>query len=162
MQETNQDIFHTTKPLSRADQLSVTVTQNIGSMPSLIVHTIFFVGIFALQFFGFGFDQIMLILTTVVSLEAIYLSILIQMTVNRQAAGLAEVHRDVEEISEDIEDIQEEVKELGEEVEEISEDIEEDDKEDAREHHETTQKLEKIENTLHQLLRDLENIRTKQ
>lgn len=161
--------------MSKVDQFSIKATQWVGSIPSLILHTIFFVGIFSLQRFGFGFDQIMLILTTVVSLEAIYLAIFIQMTVNRQAAGLAEVHRDiedisedvegiqedVEEISEDIEDIQEEVKELGEEVEDISEDIEEDDQEDAREHRETTQKLEKIENTLHQLLKDIEEIRSK-
>ena len=165
----------TSKAGAKLDQFSIKATQWLGSVPSLIVHTLFFVGIFALQWFGFSVEQILLILTTAVSLEAIYMAIFIQMTVNRQAAGLAEVHRDiedisedveeiqedVEEISEDIEDIQEEVKELGEEVEDISEDIEEDDQEDAREHRETTQKLEKIENTLHQLLKDIEELHRK-
>lgn len=50
----------------------------------------------------------LLVLTTVVSLEAIYLSIFIQMTVNHQARELAELSEDVDEIQEDIEEISEE------------------------------------------------------
>ncbi len=115
---------------SRLEKFSLSVTKNVGSIPSLIVHTTLFVGIFSLQFFGFGFDQIMLILTTIVSLEAIYLSIFIQMTVNRQAQTLSEVSEDVEDIQEDVEDIQEdvegiekEVKEIGDDVDDINEDV---------------------------------------
>jgi cell division protein FtsL len=61
-------------------------------------------------------DKILLILTTAVSLEAIYLAIFIQMTVNRNTQS-------IEDIEEDIEDIQEDVEELSEDVEDISEDI---------------------------------------
>lgn len=153
---------------------------NIGSTASLAVHTAFFVGIFSLHWFGLGIEQILLILTTLVSLEAIYLAIFIQMTVNRQAEGLSavqqdieDIQEDVEEISEDIEGIQEEVKEIGDDVEEISEDIEgiqedveeisdeivEDEKEEETEHIKTNLKLQKIEDTLHQLFKDIEALK---
>ena len=56
----------------------------------------------------------MLILTTVVSLEAIYLSIFIQLTINRQSRQIEEVSEDVEELSENVEDISEDVEEIGE------------------------------------------------
>ena len=86
------------------EELALKTTKYIGSFYSLVFHSIFFVGIFTLQWFGFKFDQIMLILTTAVSLEAIYLAIFIQMTVNRHANKLAEVSEDVEDISEDVEE----------------------------------------------------------
>lgn len=52
----------------------------------------------------------LLMLTTVVSLEAIYPAIFIQFSVNKQAASLKGVEEDVESIQEDVE-------ELGEHVE---------------------------------------------
>ena len=111
--------------ISHLEKLSLSVTQKVGSIPSLIIHTIGFVGIFSLQFFGFGFDQIMLILTTIVSLEAIYLSIFIQMTVNRHTETLSEVSEDVEELSEDVDEISEDVEGIQKHVEDIKEDVEE-------------------------------------
>ncbi|HCJ45866.1 MAG TPA: hypothetical protein DHV33_03025, partial [Candidatus Moranbacteria bacterium] len=89
------------KHSSSLEGFALHTTKHIGSPLSLVVHTCFFVGIFSLQWFGFGFDQIMLILTTAVSLEAIYLSIFIQMTINHQAHKLTAVSKDVEEISDD-------------------------------------------------------------
>ena len=60
-----------------------------------------FVGIFGLWVVGVGFDEILLILTTAVSLEAIYLSIFIQRSTNRQAvrieAAVEEIRRNTEE-----------------------------------------------------------------
>lgn len=110
---------------STLETLSLSVTQKVGSVPSLIIHTIGFVAIFSLQFFGFSFDQIMLILTTIVSLEAIYLSIFIQMTVNRHAETLSEVSEDMEELSEDVDEISEDVEGIQKHVEDIKEDVEE-------------------------------------
>lgn len=52
-----------------------------------------------------------MILTTAVSLEAIYLAIFIQMTVNRTTESLAGVEEDIDDIQEDIDDIQEDVSE---------------------------------------------------
>jgi uncharacterized protein YoxC len=78
-----------------------------------------------LRFFGFSSADVLLILTTIVSLEAIYLSIFIQITVNRQARELEEVSEDIEEIQEDVDEIQEDVEEIQENVDEIQEDVEE-------------------------------------
>ena len=61
----------------------------IGSIPSLIAHTIFFIISFALPILGIvDFDKMLLVLTTVVSLEAIYLAIFIQMSVNRSSENI--------------------------------------------------------------------------
>ena len=89
------------------EKISFKLTDWVGTPLSLIFHTLLFFGIFFLKYLGLNRDQILLILTTAVSLEAIYLSIFIQMSVNRATESL-------EEVEEDIEDIQEE---SGEDVE---------------------------------------------
>jgi peptidoglycan hydrolase CwlO-like protein len=89
---------------------------SIGSVASLIIHTILF--ILAWLFTDFLF------LTTVVSLEAIYLSILIQLSVNIQAKKLQSIQEDVEGIQEDVGEIQEDVEEINEEDEDEDEDDE--------------------------------------
>jgi low affinity Fe/Cu permease len=96
------------------EHLAERFTQWVGSIQSIVVHTILFLAAFALSFFGIGLDRILLVLTTIVSLEAIYLSIFIQMTVNKHTQSLKEVEHDVDEIAEDIEEIQDEVEELNE------------------------------------------------
>jgi uncharacterized membrane protein len=161
--------------MSPLEGFAFSVIHSIGSIPSLIVHTFLFVGIFGLQFVGFEFDQIMLILTTVVSLEAIYLSIFIQMSVNRQAKHIEEVREDVgdisedvEEISKDIDTIQEDVKDISEDVEDISEDVEDigeglekDDIEDAAAYNEHRLRLAKMESALEELLRQVRDMEKK-
>jgi len=107
------------------EKISIAVTNWMGSPASILIHSIFFIAIFGLWFFGFGIDQIMLILTTAVSLEAIYLSLFIQMTVNRNTQSLAEVERGLDEIEEDVEDI-------SEDIDEIQEDDKEEEKNDER------------------------------
>lgn len=94
----------------------------IGSPYSLISHTIFFIIMIILAFSDIGFDKIMLVLTTIVSLEAIYLSIFIQMTVNKHAKELEGVSEDIDEIQEDVDEIQKDVDEIQEDVEDIEED----------------------------------------
>ena len=61
-------------------------------------------------------DDVLLILTTAVSLEAIYLAIFIQMTVNRNTAALEAVEDDIEEIAEDVEEVQKDVDEIAKKV----------------------------------------------
>lgn len=103
-----------------------TLTTWVGSVPSLIVHTLVFAGSFAIAFLGYAdFDRVLLMVTTIVSLEAIYLAIFIQMTVNRQSKELHEVSEDVEEIHEEVEEISKDVEEISEDVEEISKDVDE-------------------------------------
>ncbi len=71
------------------------------------------------------FDRMLLILTTVVSLEAIYLSIFIQMTINYTTRSIEVVEQNIDEIQEDIDEIQEDVDEIQEDVDEIQEDVDE-------------------------------------
>lgn len=107
------------------EKLSIKVTRWIGTPWSIIIHTFLFAFIFSLRFFGVRIEDILLILTTAVSLEAIYLAIFIQMTINRTTASLEEARDDIEDIQEDVEDLEENVEDISEDVEDISEDIEE-------------------------------------
>lgn len=111
--------------------LSETIPKMMGTTESIMVHTLFFVGIFALVPLGLSVDQVMLILTTVVSLEAIYLSLFIQMTVNKQGESLEDVEEDIDEIQKDVEDIEDNVDEMSEDIEEIQKkDLEEETEDD--------------------------------
>ena len=96
----------------------------IGSSFSLIVHTFLFILAFGLGLLGIDWDRILLVLTTVVSLEAIYLAIFIQMGVNRTTQSLQDVEEDIEEIQKDVGEIQEDVEDLGEDVVSLQEDVE--------------------------------------
>ncbi len=109
----------------KIEWFALSATRWIGSPVSLVIHTLLFVSAFWLIFFGISLDQILLTVTTIVSFEAIYLSIFIQMTVNNQSLTLHEVRENIEEIQEDVEDIQEDVEDIQENVEEIQEDVEE-------------------------------------
>ncbi len=101
------------------------IIRAVGSPASLVAHTVAFAVALGAIAFGADRDTVLLVLTTVVSLEAIYLSILIQMALNRQAAAIAAVEEDVHEIQEDVEDIGEDVGEIQEDVEEIQKDVDE-------------------------------------
>ena len=130
--------------MTELEKVSHKMTRWVGTPQSIIVHSFFFVGIFIFTLFGVGVDKIMLVLTTVVSLEAIYLSLFIQMTVNRNTESL-------EDVEEDIEDIQEDVKELSEDID----DIQEDDKQERK----TTATLKSIEDDLDKLLSDIQTLK---
>lgn len=131
--------------------LALSVTRWVGSVHSIIIHTIVFAGSFAAVLFGVvDFDRMLLVLTTIVSLEAIYLAIFIQMTINEQA-------EDIDEIQEDIEEIQEDMDEIQEDVEEIQEDVEEDDVRDSADH----QTLEELRAGLQKLIGDVEKLQQK-
>lgn len=95
----------------------------IGSTASLYTHTVFFIGIFLLHVFGVRLDEILLVLTTAVSLEAIYMAIFIQMAINRTNQSLKDVEEDIEEIQEDVGELQEDVGEIQADVSEIQEDV---------------------------------------
>lgn len=103
------------------EDFSRKATNWIGSPQSIVVHTVFFVVIFGLRFFGVSSTDVLLILTTIVSLEAIYLSIFIQMTVNKHAEELEEVSEDIEEMKVDVDEIQKDVDDIQEDIEEIEE-----------------------------------------
>lgn len=159
-EQEREDVKESAAAENAWERLAERSARAIGSVMSLAIHSIFFIGIFSLSFFGFTFDQILLILTTIVSLEAIYLAIFIQMTVNRHSENIEEVREDIEDIQEDVEDISEDIEDIQENVEEISEDVE-DISEDDQERKTTDEKLEKIESVLQALIRDIEEVRKK-
>lgn len=96
------------KNMNQFELISYKVAQGVGTVKSLLIHTFLFLSSFIFIFFGFNPDRILLIVTTIVSLEAIYLSLFIQMAVNVQTKHIEDVKKDIDEIQEDIEDIQEE------------------------------------------------------
>jgi low affinity Fe/Cu permease len=136
------------KAESGLEKLSLKFTDWVGTPTSIILHTIFFIGIFGLRLLGIGTDSILLILTTAVSLEAIYLAIFIQMSVNRHGASLKSVEEDIDEIQEDVEDLQEDV-----------EDIQEDEREDDLQDKQTVNTLNSIEGGLQKLLAEVEELK---
>lgn len=101
------------------ENLALSTTNAFGSVWSVLAHTVLFVG--ALVFIVTGTDlyKVLLVLTTFVSLEAIYLSIFIKMSTNKQAQILERVEKDMDEIVGDVEDMQKDVDEIVHDVEEI-------------------------------------------
>jgi peptidoglycan hydrolase CwlO-like protein len=129
----------------------------IGSTSSLIVHTIIFGASFALALFGIGLDHILLVVTTLVSLEAIYMAIFIQMAVNRNTQSLQEVEKDIDEIQEDVDEIQKDIDEIQEDVD----DIEKDDDQHLLHGEKTQSVLTSIEVQLQNLIKEIEEIKHK-
>jgi uncharacterized membrane protein len=77
-----------------------------------------------LPLFGVDSSYSLLFLTTVVSLEAIYLNIFIQMGVNRHAEEQKQTRIVLSSVQETIEDVQETMEDVQEDVQEIMEDDE--------------------------------------
>ncbi len=132
------------------------LTSWVGSPASLISHTVFFAGTLILALFGIDLGKLLLVLTTIVSLEAIYLSIFIQYSVNQHAKTLTEVAEDIEDVTVDVEGISENVDELSAEMEDISENLEEMQTETANEEIAT---YERLEQQLHTLLDEVKHLR---
>ncbi|MDD3662370.1 MAG: hypothetical protein PHT84_00705 [Candidatus Pacebacteria bacterium] len=132
------------KSITALERISIRVTRWVGSVSSILVHTALFIVSFILYFFGVNIDKILLVVTTIVSLEAIYLAIFIQMSVNRQNRRLRKVAHDIDEIQEDVEGIEKD-------IDEIQEDIEEDEREEAEEE----KMMERIEDTLGKLAQEI-------
>ncbi len=158
------------KKVSTLEQIALRSTAWIGSTHSLVVHSCAFALFFVLGLVGIAWDTILLALTTIVSLEAIYLAIFIQMTVNRNTQSLEEVEVDIDEIQHDIDEIQEDVDEIQEDVDEIQEDvdeIQEDVEEISEEEKAAGEKaldqatLEKMYLDLQQLLEDIQKMKQK-
>lgn len=83
---------------NKVEAFSQRLIKWIGSYQSVVAHTILFTLFFSLRLFGVTFSEVLSILTNVVSLEAIYLSIFIQMTINKHSTDLEEVSEDIDEI----------------------------------------------------------------
>lgn len=108
----------------------------VGTKQSLVIHIIFFIVMLCLPFVGVNSSFSLLLLTTVVSLEAIFLNIFIQMGVNRHADEqketrmvLSNVKDTIEDVQETMEDVQETMEDVQEVVEDVQETIEEEESE---------------------------------
>lgn len=130
-------------------------TSWVGTPKSLIVHTILFIVIFILPLLGVDFDTVLLILTTAVSLEAIYLAIFIQMTINRNTESLEEVEDDIEEIQEDFRDLEGNVEDISEDIDKIQE---EEEVEGATER-KTKRAIDTLEADMQRLISDIEELK---
>ncbi|MCE9628433.1 MAG: DUF677 domain-containing protein [Candidatus Vogelbacteria bacterium] len=148
------------------EKISTKATAWIGSTESLAVHTALFISAFLLGLLGVNWDRVLLVLTTIVSLEAIYLAIFIQMTVNRNTASLEEVEEDIEEIQagvdtiqEDVDEMQQDVDEIQHNVDEIQQDVDEIEKQDDEIEDMTVATLETIKKQIEILTKNIEDLR---
>ena len=83
------------------------ITRWIGSTASVSLHTLLFVISFILPLLQLvSFERMLLVLTTIVSLEAIYLSIFIQMSINKNNQHIEIIQEDIVELGEDIEGLE--------------------------------------------------------
>jgi low affinity Fe/Cu permease len=81
-------------------RISSKLTDWVGTPASLVVHTIFFVGMFA-SGLGWSLQEMLLVLTTILSIEAIYLALFIQITVKKTSENIEDVEKDIDAIQED-------------------------------------------------------------
>lgn len=148
---------------TESEPVALSVTRWVGSTPSLLIHSALFLGSFAFAYFGVvAWERMLLVLTTIVSLEAIYLSIFIQMSLNHANQTIDAVEEDIDEIQKDIDEIQGDVDEIQEDVDEIQKDVDEieEAEEEGEERQEEQQKtLESIEKGLSKLLEDIERLK---
>jgi uncharacterized protein YoxC len=167
------------KPMRHMQHAALGVTRWVGSPQSILIHTVFFASCFIAAYIQLvEFDRMLLVLTTMVSLEAIYLAIFIQISLNSANEAIEEIEKDVDEIQEDVDEIQEDVEGIEKDVDEIQEDVEEIEKdvdeiqEDVEEMSEEEKKelregkaekatLEEIQKNLKQLMRDIESLQKK-
>jgi low affinity Fe/Cu permease len=158
------------KPEQRIRKTALAVTRWIGSPASIVIHTLAFIGCFVAVMLGWiQWNEMLLVVTTIVSLEAIYLSIFIQLTINYTTEAVEDISEDVEEMQEDIGEIQEDVDELQEDVEDISEDVgeitEEEERDEAEEEArkaEQRKTLTDIQSDLRKLMQDISKLQKNQ
>jgi len=146
----------------KLEKVADTATKWIGSISSLILHSVLFILAFVIPLLGIiSFEKMLLVLTTVVSLEAIYLAIFIQMSVNKNSQDIEIIQEDVEEIQEDIDEIQKDVDEIQEDVDEIQEDIESDTEEEDMIERKEANALAAIQGILLKLQDEIEVLKKK-
>jgi uncharacterized membrane protein len=109
------------------EKISFKLIRWVGTPVSVIFHTLLFILVPLLALMGF-FDArtVLLIFTTWLSVEAIYLAIFIQMSVNRNTESLEEVEEDIEDIQEDTsseEEANRVILHIGKEVRQIQHDL---------------------------------------
>lgn len=82
--------------MKNLEHIAESAAEWVGSTISIICHTIAFIIVFLLPLIGLSLNTVLLVLTTIVSLEAIYLSIFVQMTVNKHSKHLKKHGKNLE------------------------------------------------------------------
>lgn len=137
-------------------------TSWVGSPSSILVHTILFIAAFVFVLFGTPLNTVLLVLTTAVSLEAIYLALFIQMSVNKNTQSLADVEEDIEEIAEDVEGIEKDIDEIEKDIDEIQEDVEEiekDEEEDDLHDVATMKTLNELQSHIQKIMDEIQTLK---
>ena len=135
------------------------ISKSIGSVMSLYIHTAVFTLSFLLIILGFSTEIVLLTLTTLVSLEAIYLSILIQIAVNKNTESLEEVEEDLGEIQEDLDEIADDVEDIQEDIDEIEEEVDDIEDSDNKRDNEVNVKFKNIDEQLSLILQEIKNLK---
>jgi peptidoglycan hydrolase CwlO-like protein len=135
------------------------ISKSIGSVMSLYIHTAVFTLSFLLIILGFSTEIVLLTLTTLVSLEAIYLSILIQIAVNKNTESLEEVEEDLDEIQEDLDEIADDVEDIQEDIDEIEEEVDDIEDSDNKRDNEVNVKFKNIDEQLSLILQEIKNLK---
>ena len=132
------------------------VTKWIGSSTSVFLHTILFIISFVIPYLGLvSFERMLLVLTTIVSLEAIYLSIFIQMSINMNNQNIEIIQEDISELGEDIEELGEDIEDIQKDVDEIQEDTKEEQDNEKKE----SEILLSIQDTLSLLKKEIDQLK---
>ena len=82
-------------------------TRWIGTTNCLVFHGVFFLIAFTITPF-IGLDRVLLVTTTLLSWEAIFIGIFLQMSINRHGERIEDIEADIDDILEDTEDLTEE------------------------------------------------------
>ncbi len=135
------------------------ISKSIGSVMSLYIHTAVFTLSFLLIMLGVSTEKVLLTLTTLVSLEAIYLSILIQIAVNKNTESLEEVEEDLDEIQEDLDEIADDVEDIQEDIDDIEEEVEDIEEGDNKRDNEVNIKFKNIDEQLSLILQEIKNLK---
>jgi peptidoglycan hydrolase CwlO-like protein len=135
------------------------ISKSIGSVTSLYIHTAVFALSFLLIILGVSTEIVLLTLTTLVSLEAIYLSILIQIAVNKNTESLEEVEEDLDEIQEDLDEIADDVEDIQEDIDEIEEEVDDIEEGDNKRDNEVNVKFKNIDEQLNLILQEIKNLK---
>ncbi len=112
---------HTVNSSEKIENVAISTTNAFGTVWSVVIHTVLFLGAFILIVTGANLNRVLLVLTTLVSLEAIYLSIFIKMSSNQQSKTLEKVEEAMEEMVEDVEEIKQDVDTIEKDVDEMQE-----------------------------------------
>jgi hypothetical protein len=112
-----QNIENSEKRADKILDLLIKIPENIGTPISLFFHTVIFGVFLILPVFGYDSERVNIFFTTLLSLEAIYLAIFIQMSVNRSNRNIEDISEDIDDIQEDIVDIQGDIDYMTEEDE---------------------------------------------